>query len=195
LGSEICIKDSIEPTKFNNINDKREKLAYFLEGLEIFEELFGYRSASIIPPNYTWSPEWDQEVFNRGVKYFQGIRKMREPRQGGKYKNHHLFLGKKNQYGQVYLIRNVVFEPSLFALGITDPVGQCLYDMSVAFKTHKPVVITSHRVNYVGYIDKTNRDRTLRMLTQLITTALDQWPEIEFMTSLELGNIINSEKG
>jgi hypothetical protein len=184
----------VKATKYSTLKDKEEKLAIFLEGLELFEKLFGYRSETIIPPNYTWSPDFNKAVFDKGVMTFQGNCKMVEPVPGSNPKYHTIYFGKKNKLGQTYLVRNSVFEPSMFKLRIKDPVGKCLSDMAIAFRMNKPSVITSHRINYVGYIDETNRDRTLKMLSQLFTIALNRWPEIEFMTSDHLGKIINMDK-
>lgn len=184
----------VEATRYNSLEDKYEKKSIFLDGLEIFEKLFGYRSKTIIPPNYIWSPDFDEAVFEKGVNFFQGIRLMHEPIPGCKPKTHTTYLGKRNKFGQIYLVRNVFFEPSLFRLRIKDPVSACLSNMDLSFKMRKPAVICSHRINYVGYIDEKNRDRTLQMLSLLITKALKTWPDIEFMTSYQLGNAIDSQE-
>jgi hypothetical protein len=183
----------VEATLYRSLVDKDEKLKIFLEGLDLFERLFGFRSVSVIPPNYVWSPDYNKPVFEKGVKYFQGIRKICEPMPDGKDRYHTYHLGKKNDIGQMYLVRNTMFEPSLFQFGINDPVGHCLSDMAIAFRMHKPAVITSHRINYVGFIDETNRDRSLKMLDNLISSALKKWPDIEFFTSSELGELIDRE--
>lgn len=182
----------IEATRYISPEDKEQKLAIFLEGLDLFKNLFGYKSETLIPPNYIWSPDFNSAVLAKGVKFFQGIRKMCEPVPGGKNRYHTFFLGKKNNLGQTYLIRNAIFEPALFQLKINDSVGHCLSDMDIAFQMHKPSVIVSHRINYCGFIDESNRDRTLKMLNQLLTRALNRWPDIEFMTSDQLGTVINN---
>jgi len=193
IGDAITGNHYVEPTRYGSLQDKEQKLAIFLEGLDIFEKLFGFRSVTIIPPNYIWSPDFNSAVFARGVKVFQGIRKFCEPVPGGKNRYHSHYFGKKNNLGQIYLVRNVIFEPSMFSLGITDPVDRCLSDINIAFKLNKPAVVTSHRINYVGFIHEYNRDKSLRMLRNILTTALVKWPEIEFMTSAELGILIKSE--
>lgn len=180
----------VEATKYISLNDKEEKLAIFLEGLDLFEMLFGYKSETIIPPNYTWSPDFNKPVFDKGVMAFQGNHKMREPVPDGNYKYHKYFLGKENKLGQRYLIRNALFEPSMFRLRIKDPVGQCLSNMAIAFQMNKPSVISSHRINYVGFIDETNRDRTLKLMDELLTSALKRWQDIEFLTSEQLSREI-----
>ncbi len=44
----------VEATNYFSLDDKYQKLAIYLEGLELFEKIFGYKSETIIPPNYTW---------------------------------------------------------------------------------------------------------------------------------------------
>lgn len=190
LGPEVWGNPYIEATKYNSFEDKEQKLTIYLEGLDLFEKLFGYRSETIIPPNFTWCPDFNEAVYEKGVRVFQGIRKFREPDLNNGYKYHSIYTGKNNFLGQTYLVRNCLFEPTMSRLRIRDPVDKCISDMSIAFKMHKPAIISSHRLNYVGFIDENNRDRTLRMLYKMLSIALKQWPEIEFMTSNQLGRTI-----
>jgi hypothetical protein len=185
----------VEPTNYNSKEDKEQKLRIFLEGLDIFEKLFGYKSESIIPPSYTWSNDFNDPIQEKGVKFIQGIRKYREPMSNGIYKYHTMHTGKRTSAGQIYLARNCLFEPSLFKLNIKDPVTKCLSDMSIAFKMHKPAILSSHRINFVGFIDESNRDNNLISLNDILSISLRRWPDLEFMTSEQLGNIImNHEK-
>ncbi len=180
----------VESTRFASEDDKNEKLLIMLEGLKIFEKLFGYKSKSITPPNYIWSNDVNKPVLDAGVLVFQGISKTREPVPGGEIKYHNHLLGQKNQYGQVYLVRNAVFEPSLFGLGIRDPVQRCISDVSTAFLLNKPAIISCHRVNFAGFIDKGNRDRNLGLFNIMLLEIIKRWPNAEFLTSTQLGELI-----
>jgi len=180
----------VESLKYSDEKDKEQKLEIVLEGLNQFEQLFGYLSKSFIPPNYLWSPDYDEAVSREGVLYYQGNRKMKEPEFNGSVTYHNHNLGDKNRFCQRYLVRNVIFEPSLYKMGISDPVSHCLHQVSAAFRMKKPAVICSHRINYVGFLDPDNRDRSLKMLRELLTQILERWPDTEFMTSAELGNLI-----
>ncbi|MBE0675497.1 MAG: hypothetical protein IH591_12625, partial [Bacteroidales bacterium] len=184
----------IEATNYRSVTDKNEKLLIYLEGLDLFEKLFGYRSESIIPPNYIWSPDFSQYVLKKGAWIYQGIRKMREPLNDGRFKYHNITLGMKNEAGQLYLTRNSLFEPSMGKFGVKDPVNHCLQNIAAAFNMHKPAIISSHRINFAGMLDVSNRDKTLRLLEQLLSNAIKKWPDIEFMTSPQLaGTIMNSK--
>jgi hypothetical protein len=180
-------------TAFDSDLDKKAKLEIYMDGLGIFEKLFGYKSESIIPTNYIWSPDYDESVNKMGVQYFQGNRTMIEPLGDGEKRYHRHYLGQRNRWKQIYLVRNVLFEPSMHKLNISDPVDHCLRDMDIAFRMRKPAIISSHRINYVGFIDERNRDTNLRYLKQVLTRALDRWPDIEFMTSCDLGHAILNE--
>lgn len=185
----------VEATRYFSDEDKKAKQSIYLEGLSLFEKLFGYKSESIIPPNYIWSPDFNKAVFEKGVKFFQGNRKMIEPMPGNKPKYHSYYLGQKNHWGQTYLVRNATFEPSMFKLKIKDPVDRCLSDIAIAFRMNKPAIISCHRINFVGFIDVANRDRSLLLLSSLIKRILQKWPDVEFMQSTQLANIItNSPK-
>lgn len=181
----------VESLKYSSDEDKTQKLKIVLEGLKQFEELFGYISRSFIPPNYFWSPDFNEQVSRAGVKFYQGNRRMKEPHiygEGNVIHSH--ILGKKNKYGQVYLIRNSMFEPSLGKSQKEKAVNQCLKQINASFTMKKPAIVCSHRLNYVGYLDQSNRDRTLQMLKTLLREILKKWPAVEFMTSDKLGTII-----
>ncbi len=193
-GPEVNGNHYVEALRYNSVQDKDEKLKIFMEGLSLFETLFGYRSESIIPPNYTWSPDFNGSVWAKGVRYIQGLRLMCEPVPGEPSKQHSIYLGKQNSLGQTYLVRNSLFEPSMSGLGIKDPVRRCLAEMKIAFSLNKPTIITSHRINFVGFIDPANRDQNLKMLGQVLSRALKRWPDIEFMTSDQLGKLIEAER-
>jgi len=161
-------------------------------GLDLFEEIFGYRSLSFIANNFIWSEELNQTLANCGVRYLQGMKYQLLPvKEGGKREliRHH--VGEKNSFGQLYLIRNAVFEPSL-RKGSYDNVGSCMKGIKTAFQWKKPAIISTHRLNYIGFIDPDNRKRGLTQLKQLMHEILREWPDAEFVTSDELGQLIET---
>ncbi|MBK8599652.1 MAG: hypothetical protein IPN80_03090 [Flavobacterium sp.] len=98
-------------------------------------------------------------------------------------------FGETNSLGIKYNIRNCVFEPSLNPN--RDWVNSCLAQISSAFHWNKPAVICAHRINFVGFIDKKNRDRGLQDLDLLLTSILKKWPEVHFISTDELSQYIN----
>lgn len=191
-GNELTGNEYVEATCFDSEDDKLETLGIYLEGLDLFKKLFGYPSLSIIPPNYFWSNDYNEPVASKGVKYIQGIRKMREPVPGNKPLYTDRFLGMNYGHGQIALVRNVMFEPSLNkSVGL---VNKCLSEIAIAFRMKKPAIICSHRINYIGFIDERNRDANLKLLQELLIKAMKRWPDVEFLASDDLGKFISNVK-
>ena len=100
-------------------------------------------------------------------------------------------LDKKNNL--VILVRNVVFEPTEDR-GI-DWVNYAFKQIEAAFFWNKPAIISSHRVNFCGHIDPKNREKGLNALKQLLKKIVEKWPDVEFMSADELGDLIATNKG
>jgi hypothetical protein len=163
-------------------------------GLDLFEKLYGYRSRYFVPTNGPFNNSLEKDLHRLEVDYINTAKKQKEPLGYGKYKSHIRFLGQKNRFGQQYLTRNCFFEPASSGFEwprSTDWVNNCLREIETAFRWHKPAVISSHRVNYIGYLHPENRDKSLKLLSELLTKMLKRWPDIEFMTSVELGDVIS----
>jgi hypothetical protein len=69
-----------------------------------------------------------------------------------------------------------------------------LYDIKTAFRWHKPAIISSHRVNYIGAINPANRDNGLLLLSRLLLEIIRIWPDVEFMTTPQLGELMNKDE-
>lgn len=181
--------------------DSIEDLPYMKDvlntGLDLFERLYGYKSKYFVPTNGPFNNTLEKDLFEAGVRYINTGKKQREPLGNGKYKINTRFIGDRNQYGQIYLTRNCFFEPS--ATGYVVPknhdwVNTCLKEIEIAFRWHKPATISSHRVNYIGFLHPENREKSLKQLNQLLKEIITRWSDVEFMTSYELGDIISLTK-
>ena len=62
-----------------------------------------------------------------------------------------------------------------------------------AFKWRKPAVISTHRANYVGGMQPENRDKGLSQLKSLIRQIQKNWPEVIFLSSSQLGDLITKK--
>ena len=181
----------MEVLDYNSQDDLHLMKESLTEGLDIFENLFGFRSVSFIPPCYTWDSSIEKALHLGGVRYIQGLFIQSVPTgRFGHYKKKYHFTGNRNPYGQYYLVRNCFFEPSLS--GKADEVDNCLARIAIAFRWHKPAVICSHRINYIGAIDSGNRSRNLKKLKQLLEAIIREWPEVEFLTTDKLGALIEN---
>jgi len=164
-----------------------------VEGILLFEKSFKNKSRSFIASCYTWDKEVEKTLSENQVKYLQGNFLQLLPINGGKRRRKRLhYLGQKNSFGQTYLTRNVLFEPS--ERDGFDWVNYALKNIELAFKFKKPAIIASHRVNYIGSINSKNRDNNLQLLASLIINITKRWPDVEFMTSDALGDLINTSK-
>ncbi len=158
------------------------------DGLNLFEELFGYKASVFVPTNGWFNNYLENELFNSGVKFIGVSKIQKEPIGDGKIKRIYHYLGQKNKFNQIYLTRNCFFEPS--SNWKSDWINACLQDINISFRWNKPAVISTHRVNYIGFINPENRSRGLKQLYLLLKNILKIWPDVEFISSRELGKII-----
>lgn len=159
-------------------------------GLDLFEKLFAYRASYFVPSNGLLSKTLEPVCSAGGIRLLSVSKIHPEPLGKGKLGKSLHWLGQSNGKGLRYLTRNCFFEPVEPG---RDWVDSCLSDISSAFRWHKPALISSHRVNYIGALHKENRDHGLKQLSTLIKQILNKWPDTEFISSGELGNIMDDE--
>ena len=99
----------------------------------------------------------------------------------------------KNRYRQQYITRNCFFEPGSGEK--TDWVDSCLSEIRTAFRYSKPAIICSHRVNYIGSLNPKNRDNGLAKLKDLLNRIKKYWPDVEFISSDVLGDMMLKKEG
>jgi hypothetical protein len=158
------------------------------DALRSFREIFGFTSRSFIAPNYVWGAEVEEGARELGVDYLQSGFVQRLPGQTGSGRRR--FQGQQNAIGQRYLVRNVHFEPS--SDPTSDWVGQALKDIDIAFRLRKPAVVSTHRVNFMGGLRAANRDRGLTLLKDLLSRVVKRWPNLEFLSAVELGDSMSA---
>lgn len=189
--NKINLQAALDTEDYNDLDHQK---AYLRVGAVLFEELFGFKSESYIATNFIIHTDLLETLHELGVKYIQGMKYQKHPiLNNSKREMVRHYMGEKNALGQTFLVRNCVFEPSQKSDGF-DNVGECLKDIQNAFFWKKPAIITAHRLNFIGYINPDNRDRNLRMFSELLSQILKKWPDAEFMTSPQLGKLINERK-
>lgn len=160
------------------------------EGQQLFEKLFGYKSESFIATTYTWSPKIEPSLMRNGVRYLQGMVHQKMPLDDDttfKYKKDN-FCGHSSKAGLTYLMRNCYFEPSQDSADAKD----CLERIKIAFRWHKPATISMHRLNVIGAVDESNRTKNLTDLKWLLNEIIRLYPNVEFMSSDELGKVVSN---
>ena len=173
---------------FVDISELEYQKTVIREGLELFEKIHGYKASFFVPTNGPFNNILEDTTAEMGIKYLGASKVQSEPIGNGQFRKRFHYLGQKNECKQRYLTRNCFFEPSS-NLKI-DWVDSCLNDISIAFRWRKPAVISSHRVNYIGWLNPANRDKGLLQLETLLTEIIKRWPNVEFLTSEELGKLI-----
>ncbi len=181
----------MESMEFMNDRQRDEIGESLAEGVRIFRDIFGWSPRSFIGTCYTWSKYHENILKENGIRAIQGIPFQRQPvvrNDKFRYKHTFHFTGQKNIYNQVYLVRNAYYEPSIDPLNYS--VDDCLKRMGIAFNFRRPVIIGSHRLNYIGFVDEKNRDSNLRGFRRLLSEMVSRWPDLEFMTTDQLGDLI-----
>lgn len=170
---------------FETKEEEKAIIKNAVEGLQLFNKTFDYYSKSFIAPAYVWSSGIEKAISTFGVRYIQGISVQSVPNpMKEKYIRKYNYTGKNNRFGQRYLVRNCFFEPTVNPA--LDWVGNCLKRMEFIFKIKKPVIIGSHRLNYIGSINSENRKNNLKLLNELLLKIVAKWPDVIFTTSDQL---------
>ncbi len=175
---EVCEEHDIEYVK-NIIAD----------GLKLFGSLFGYSPESFIAPNYIWPSQIEQFLSGFNVRYLKGLSMQFCPARGTDvHEKVRHYTGQINLHNQIHLVRNCRFEPTLDKN--KNSTDECLAQIRNSFRLGRPAIISSHRVNYIGSIDPTNREKNLIRLRALVTMIQKKWPDCEFMTADQVGDLI-----
>ncbi len=177
---------------YNTEIEKGNKAEMLKDGYRIFNELLGFKSKSFIAPCYIWDSGLESLLKDMGVDYLQGSKFQNIPNLHlDKYITKYHYTGQKNKLGQYYFVRNALFEPVLNKN--IDWVGECMKSITNAFMWGRPAIIGAHRLNFIGYIHPKNREENLTMLQDLLNSITKKWPDVEFVNSADLGDIISKK--
>lgn len=160
------------------------------DGLRIFTEIFKYPSKTMMAPCYLWSESIEKEVYNLGVIGIQGMVYQFYPALNNKKKveKRYHYQGEASKYNQKYIVRNAFFEPSHYPQ--INYTKEIIKRMEISFFWKKPVIISTHRLNFIGSIVEENRKTNIEKFDKLLTAMLKKWPDIEFLTSEQLVELI-----
>jgi hypothetical protein len=176
--------------EFDNF-EENERLRLIIEdGLNLFEKVYGYKSTHFNSPGGRENSILHKTLTEQGVKFIDAPFIKKEHQGNGKFKSTINYTGKVNSFKQLFFVRNVVFEPTNTNV---NHVARAMKQIELAFRWNKPAIISSHRVNFCGQISSDNRTKGLRELKLLLTAIVKRWPDVEFMSSDELGDLIIKE--
>lgn len=158
------------------------------DGLNNFLQIFGYKAVHFNPPGGREHNSIHKVLNENGIRYIDTPLIKYEHQGLGRYKYILNYTGKKNSLGMTLIVRNVIFEPT-HNIGV-DWVSYSLKQIEAAFRWKRPAIVSSHRVNFCGHIDSGNRNIGINALRKLLNKIVEKWPDVEFLSSKELGQLI-----
>lgn len=183
-------KDYFKGFGYSDSSEHAELEAIHRDGLKIFEEIFGFPSISFVAQGTVFGDHLLEMLSEQGVKLVGGQQQM--PNSSNGYKTVDKYWGTKNKFNQLYWRRNCLFEPARNQ--DLNWVDKCLEEMQIAFRWGKPAVISTHRENFIGSIREENRVESLRKLETLFEETLKRWPDVQFISTAKLAEIMLEEK-
>ncbi|WP_264522032.1 hypothetical protein [Flavobacterium sp. N1994] len=176
---------------FWDVNENEALKPILKEGLQLFEEVYGYKSNYFTPPVFNIHHSLFQTLKDNGIQFLD-LALLRNEHQGlNVYKKSFNYIGKQTKEGLTIMVRNVVFEPTEDR-GM-DWVDYTIKQIETAFRWNKPAIISSHRVNFCGHIDPQNREKGLDSLKRLLQEIVKKWPDVEFMAADELATYLKNK--
>ncbi|ERM81537.1 hypothetical protein P872_09280 [Rhodonellum psychrophilum GCM71 = DSM 17998] len=180
-----------EAFSFWNKSDIDNHKAIIKDGLDCFETVYGYKSATFTPPAMLLHPELYSYLESLGIKAIDRPRSHWVHLGEGNYLIEKNKLGVQKDQNHVTVVRNCMFEPNSRNI---DWVDFTFEQIKAAFFWGKPAIVSSHRVNFCGLIDPSNRQKGLSALKALLIKVVKAYPDVEFVGMDELVDIINNGK-
>jgi len=170
----------------------KNHLSILQDSYKLFVSFFHNQPKSFVAPVYVWHNEMAKELNGLGIRSIQGLfRKVNFGENAKRINTTNRTFNKVDSFGNVNLVRNCFFEPSLDQH--KDWISEVLHQIEIAFMFNRPAVICSHRLNYIGSINSPNRKSNLKSLNDLLTRILAKWPNVEFLSSDQLCEHLSSD--
>ncbi|GAO34869.1 hypothetical protein SCT_0249 [Sulfuricella sp. T08] len=163
--------------------------AVMTEEASLFGTCFKMRPRVAVATTFVWTEEvesaWGKEgidvIITPGARY---TCRDATGKPGGEDKR--MMNGELNKRGQIYLVRDVYFEPML-----GHKPERLVNDAKERVRLGRPCLVEMHRSNFIGATEKC--DTSLRVLEAALEQLQHTFPEIHFMTSLELAEAIRTK--
>jgi hypothetical protein len=186
-GNKSNLMAAFDYENASDLNQIEESIA---DGLSLFEQVFKFKSRTAIAPRYVWDNAIEMAFKQQGIDFIQSAVNQKVPFNKS-YLNRYHYTGELNQHGQYYMVRNAYFEPAYNQQ--VDWIAQVLRKAKLAFLFRTPLIISMHRINFCGGLVEENRNKNLKLLEQLLKKLIEKYPEVEFISSDELGHLIELE--
>lgn len=160
--------------------------AAIIEEVQLFEACFGERPRVAVATTFVWDTNVEQAWAAQGIDTIitPGVRytsRDGEGKPGGADKT--MSNGVRNESGQVYLVRDVYFEPSL-----GHEPSRLIDDASRCTRLGRPTLVEIHRFNFLG--EPEQLAASLKILEAGLTAVLRALPNVRFMSSQALAEAI-----
>ncbi|MBU2568706.1 MAG: hypothetical protein KJ725_01490 [Gammaproteobacteria bacterium] len=156
---------------------------------ETFQRLFGQPTLTTVAPCYLWNEDIEAEWSRHSIKAIQtaGYRCPKRAHDGRYIQDKQLIrTGDINAFGQVYLVRNVMFEP---VDGKNTP-DSAYQEALQAYRQALPVTISTHRYNFTR--TENEFEFSLAGLKILLNKLTQNLSGTRFLSSAELAEALIS---
>jgi hypothetical protein len=173
---------------FQNFNENEQISQIVSDGIEKFDTVFGLKPSCFMPPSASMSPIHHKLVLSKGIKGIDSFKFKKYQYDTNNVKSELRWTGKKvtNDLGR-FIVRNCVFEP----LQQKNSFNICKQMVQAAFTMNSPAIISSHRVNYVGFANERFRKDSLIELSKLLNWVVKRYPDVHFYSMTDLINEIS----
>ena len=159
------------------------------EEASLFDACFKMRPRVAVATTFVWTEEVEVAWAKAGIDVIitPGARHTRRDaagKPGGVDKR--IINGELSNSGQIYLVRDVYFEPMLGHMP-----ERLVNDAREHSRLGRPCLVEMHRFNFIGAAEKC--DASLRVLKAALEQLRSTFPEIRFMTSLDLADAMRTK--
>lgn len=163
--------------------------AAITEEASLYGTFFKVRPRVAVATTFVWTEEveaaWAKEgidvIITPGARY---TCRDAAGKPGGEDKQ--MLNGELSKHGQIYLVRDVYFEPVL-----GHKPERLMNDAREHAQLGRPCLVEMHRFNFIGSTEKC--DASLRVLDTALKQLQHTFPEIRFMASLELAEAMRTK--
>ncbi len=161
----------------------KQQSAIVADAVGIFNRIFKQESFSTVAPCYLWDDATEKAWKMNGIRYIQtsGYRCTGRDQKANYVQDPQIIrFGTKNEHGQIYLVRNIMYEP---ADGRT--LNGCWRETVAAFRQYLPAVICTHRYNFTN--EKGLGRQAFEGLDEILNRIERYYPLRRYIASPELG--------
>jgi len=159
------------------------------EEVDAFQSVFSVIPEVAVPPTFVWNRDVEQAWAAAGVgvivtpgRRFETRDEKGRPADAGAP----IYNGQPGEKGIIYLVRDVYFEPSL-----GHSAEQAVAALESKVRLCRPALFETHRFNFLGTEEEKNR--ALAELERLLRLAVENYPDLAFLSSGKLATILKNQ--